>query len=69
VYFTHITSNEHVCHKLYEQKSGILPDVVSQSILKQTVGAKTFIILNISTEQVWYKLEEQERDIIPDLVK
>jgi len=34
-------------YKLYKQKNGILPDIVHEVILKQTVGAKTFIVLKI----------------------
>jgi len=44
VFYTHITRTKQLCQKLQEQKSGILPDVVNESILKQTVGANTFFL-------------------------
>jgi len=47
VYDTQNTLTEQVWYKVKEQKNGILPDIVNESILKRTVGAKTFITLQI----------------------
>jgi len=44
VYFTQNTSTEKVLYILRGQNSGKLPDLVNESISKQTVGAKTFIL-------------------------
>jgi len=69
VSFTHITSTKQLFYKLEEQKRGILPDVVNESILKQTVGAKTFILLMVPRLNNFGTIcSEQNSGILPHLV-